>query len=407
MTRRTGSTPRGLLLALNLGGTVLVMALAASVVVALRTQSGRTNADARGAGVQQAAPTGASPPPAGSASPGVTPVSPAASDGGDLRRPDVRRLPADVLPTQVSVRTRADVAAAEPIVWPAFSEWDRVLLGRFLAIDDLVDQYSSYYGNDYLWQFAAYCSESTLNPIAKGTDPGDRGLGQVGDESGTTAAHWASDPGNVYYLPGFDASRSPWDPETNLVLSSVILRSFYAMPRVIDNESAYAHLTYGLAAEDSSGAITPQAQERVTRAASFIDRLTAYTQLKHAFRANTAAGEGRFSANSPAPDPLVAQLLALDETYRDGEPMYAALRTFYLEQAEASDDLWTKATYIGEASTLDRLLVHVYGNEDDDTHVAVLTAVDNLTSLASTSPDSRLLQYVDQIQAEQALPPGS
>lgn len=400
------STRRFLLIVLNVAGSLLFLALAAGAVIELRSPATTVSPAPEQPARQYVPPArgSASPPAADSGSPDVTTsVSP---DTGDLQHPAVRRRPADALPIEAQVGTRASVADAPDVTWTRFSNWDLVLLGRFLAIDDMVDEYSRYYGNDYLWQFAAYCSESTLNPMAKGTDPGDRGLGQVGDESGTTAREWLTDPSNPYYLPGFDASRTPWDPETNIVLSSVILRSFYAMPGVTDNESAYAHLTYGLAARDSSGVTTPAAAARVDRAASFLGRLTAYTQLKLEYGARVGVGEGRFAWQSDDADPAVTELLALDRTFDDGTPMYSALRGFYLEQADASDDAWTKATYIGEASTLNRLLVHVYGEADDATQSRVAAAVDQLAALAAASSDPQFVQYVDQIEAEQGLPPG-
>lgn len=408
MTQDRRPTRAGLLVLLNVAGSLLFLALAAGAVMELRSPASATPA-ASSTPVQPPGTIATRPPmatPAGE--PPVSTTTPTSSTPTepDQPRPAVHRTPAEVLPIEINPRTRQDVTESDRVDWPAFSDWDLVLLGRFLAIDDLVDEYARYYGNDYLWQFAAYCSESTLNPIAKGTDPGDRGLGQVGDESGAVAAEWASDPDNPYYLARFDDTRSTWDPETNIVLSSVILRSFYAMPGVADNETAYALLTYGLAARDESGTITPLARARVARAASFLDRLTAYTQLEAAYGASLPVGEGRFQDTAVTDNAIAAGLLALDQSLDDGQPMYEALRAFYLDQAAASDDPWTKATFVGEASTLDRLLVHVYEERDPQAEEQVATAVEDLVALVSASSDARLVEYVGRIQAEQGLPPG-
>lgn len=407
MKQDSRTTKPVLLIGLNLAGSLLFFALAAGAVMELRSPTtGGPPVGVTSSVQQYLPPVRGSAPHAAADSPEPDTANSGAPDTGDLQHAAVRRRPADALPIEAVVGTRDEVVTAGHVAWGSFSDWDLVLLGRFLAIDDMVDEYARYYGNDYLWQFAAYCSESTLNPIAKGTDPGDRGLGQVGEESGGIARGWLVDPSNPYYLPGFDATKSPWDPETNIVLSSVILRSFYAMPGVIDNESAYAHLTYGLAARDSGGTITPVAAARVDRAASFLGRLTAYTQLKMEYAGKARIGEGRFQPPTDDNDPRVKELLSLDRTFDDGEPMYGALRGFYLQQAEASDDAWTKATFVGEASTLDRLLVHVYGEVDDVEQARLIAAVDELSGLAASSSDPQFVRYVDQFEADQGLPPG-
>ncbi len=323
---------------------------------------------------------------------------------GDHSTPHHRPTPAEVLPIQVDVDTaaevRAEVAAHTTEPLPSLGIWDHVLLGRLLAIDDLVAQHSGYYGTDYLWELLVFSSESTLDPIAKGPEPGDRGLGQVSFESEATTRTWGSDPWSDYYYAGLDNRRSIWDPETNVILATIVLRSIYAVPTVTSNQEAYAIYTDGHAAISPDGHIVRPTEVDVARAASFRDRLVRDLGLKAYVNFDVAAGAEDLRAElsrervrrlAAVSDPVVRELLAVDFKAADGREAYIALRDLYLRLAFSGEySGWAQVTYLSEALMLTKLGDVVYGLYSEPQYQTIDALLDS-TEAFVLSADERAL----------------
>src|SRR5262245_42932753 len=80
---------------------------------------------------------------------------------------------------------KPDSAFAEPSEPPrtprcTLTPWDNALLGRWIAIDNIVRRYARHYRIPAMWTMQTFASESVMNPLAKGSQPDDRGIGQVG-----------------------------------------------------------------------------------------------------------------------------------------------------------------------------------------------------------------------------------
>lgn len=319
-----------------------------------------------------------------------------------------RTLPRDVLPIYTVTRTRRQVqqdllAGKDSGNAGITSAWDHILLGRYLAIDDFVDRYSAYYGTDYIWQLAAYCSESIMDPLAKGPDfDGDKGLGQVAKESERIGRIWASDPSNPYYVASFDPGRSVWDPETNVILSTITLRSLYALPVVTSNAIAYGHLTVGLSAVDTQGNLTPRAAARVERAAGFVTKLTGFVGLKLAYAPISRGGSEAALENADATfdaaagklnDSIVRDLLAIDRANADGSPITVALRDYFLQLSSTATGPWNETMYLGEAVNLARVADEVYGIPSGAAWKALRQRANDLSGSVYASGDSSLISY--------------
>jgi hypothetical protein len=327
--------------------------------------------------------------------------------------------PASLLPIQVPVRTLVELqmdvlmgrergaSLEDP------SPWDVVLLGRYLAIDGLVARWSQYYGTDFAWQVAAYCFESALNPLAQGPDPGDRGVGQVGFDSERTARAWAGDRANPYFARGFDVRGDIWDPETNVVLSTITLRSLYAMPSTTSNERAYAYLTRGLSAVDAHGVIAPEALERVGGAESFLGEIYAFVGLKLAYSPRASGGEALqergadsgASRLSQEKNTMLRALLAIDEEHADGADTYIALRDFYLGMVPSEPSIWAQTVYLSEAVNMTRLGAAGYRIPSDAAWGAVRDELASLEPGVRAADDADLLEHYAKVVASTAAGP--
>jgi hypothetical protein len=253
---------------------------------------------------------------------------------------------------------RARIAAAAPL-----SPWEVVTLGRFLAIDGLVMRNSEYFGNDPVWLMLALSSESALDPLAKGIEPGDRGLGQVGYTSEAAARAWATDGRSPYRVAGFDPSPNIWEPAQNILLASIVLRSLYAMDDVETHPQAYARYTHGLKAVQG-GNLSSDSEIRVKRAQSY----EASTRLFFALANLDLAG----SAAPLLEDRFVRRLLAINKEHEDGMAMYRALRDAYVAEAARPDITpWQFALLMREALTYSQL-EHVVTGTPDDRDVAAI-----------------------------------
>ncbi len=325
-----------------------------------------------------------------------------------------RTLPRDALPIYATTQTRREVQEdllAGKVTGHAniTGAWDYILLARYLAIDDFVDRYSSYYGTDFIWQLAAYCSESIMDPLAKGPDvDGDKGLGQVAKESERIGRMWAADPSNLYYVESYDPSRSVWDPETNVILSTITLRSLYALPVVTSNAIAYGHLTVGLSAVDSSGNLTPRAAGRVERAAGFVDKLVGFVGLKLAYAPSGGGGSeaARESAESTfvrtsgkLTDHVVRDLLAIDRANADGSAISVALRDYFLGLAKTANGPWNETMYLGEAVNLARVVDDIYDIPSGVAWKALRERAEALAPAVYASGDTSLISFFAKIES--------
>ncbi len=209
---------------------------------------------------------------------------------------------------------------------PALSPWDEVMLGRFMAVQPLAFEAADRLGVDPLWLMQILASESALDPLAQGPEPGDRGLGQVSFDSERTAAAWAADERSPYYIAGFDRAASIWDPRQNVTLAATVLRSLYVMPDIETNAQAYARYTAGLGAVKDSK-IAERTRPRVERAASYGNRFQEFLALAY-FR------DDRAEAPSVARAGLVPEILKVTRGAAPGLPRYLALRDLYLEPRE-------------------------------------------------------------------------
>jgi hypothetical protein len=121
------------------------------------------------------------------------------------------------------------------------SAWELVLLSRYVPVDGILRELSSFYSIDYKWHVQSLLSESILDPMKIGpTD--DRGLGQITPSS----EKWARDLYNMfgYKFPGPKITNSILDPYTNLVLSAIIFRKD-SEEKVLDFEALYSLYSNG------------------------------------------------------------------------------------------------------------------------------------------------------------------
>jgi hypothetical protein len=121
------------------------------------------------------------------------------------------------------------------------SVWELVLLSRYVPLDGMIKELSSFYSTDYKGYLQAILSESNFDPIAVGLT-GDKGLGQITPSS----EEWARD---LYYrfgykFPGPEITNNVLDPYTNLVLSSIICRKA-AEEKVSDLNALYSLYSKG------------------------------------------------------------------------------------------------------------------------------------------------------------------
>lgn len=226
--------------------------------------------------------------------------------------------------------------------------WDKILLGRLLAIDEITADRSSYYETDYLGLLLAFAAESLLDPLAQGPQVDDRGLGQVGFWMEAEGRRWLSDPHSLYYRPGFNATASIWEPETNITLAAAMSRWVYTSPEIKDPLTGYAVYTRGHIALLSGGRLESEAQVRLERADSYRERMLNFLRLK-------------LGIGAESEDAIVRGIVAIDRTEPDGRQTYRALRDLYMEYLEEPDSLYAAVLLSREALTFTDLLNDIYG----------------------------------------------
>jgi hypothetical protein len=330
--------------------------------------------------------------------------------------------PTSSLPIQVATRDYATVVRQAISLHPlapnaTFGIWDEVLLGRYLAVDGLIAKYADHYGNDVLWQVLAYCSESTLDPLAQGGYADDRGLGQVGYPSEATTRAWGADPSSPYYTADLSPSGSIWDPQTNIILSAIALRSVYAEPQIDSNEQAYGTYTVGDAALSSTGSLSPLAAARVQRASSFEPEIGEFIALKALANPQPQSGSEtivaaaaitRAAGFAQIMDPVVREILLIDAEFGDGKSVYLALRDLYLRLAAEPTALgWGTVTFLGDALRFTELAERVYGTPGDAAYARISQEV-YAAGVVGSSSDAALRQAYAQLllSLRAHLPPG-
>jgi hypothetical protein len=289
--------------------------------------------------------------------------------GGLAPRPSPRELPHFFQPTSAEAllaSIRAD--GEQPRL--ALSVSEQVLLGRLLAIDDLLARYADHYGNDYLFHILSLMAESVLDPLAQGPQEDDRGLGQVGYWAERAGRDWGTETNNVYYTPNLSANASVWEPETNLILSSILMRWVATHPAIDSPGKNYAVYTFGDAGVDSRGAISPIARIRVDRAESHRATIMNFLRLK-AFDGDVA-------------DPVTSAILAIDRTKADGREAYTALRTYYLGLVASTSDPWVVTLFGQEALNLIDLSERVYGERGLDFYARLQVALQSRQQLVAS-----------------------
>lgn len=328
--------------------------------------------------------------------------SPAAAPVGHERpslEPSAERVAP--LPIQVDVETgamlqeraqaegRERVMEADPL-----SPWDRLMLGRFLAIDDLVIRHADRFGLSPMWLLLVLSSESALDPVAQGDEPGDRGLGQVGYAAASTAMRWAADPDGPYHVSDFPMQGGVWEPEQNILLAAIVLRSFYAMPDVHSHEQAYARYTHGLAAVED-GEIARRSLARVERAAGYEE------QMRLFFALSTLSIEDFDTLPPVLDDPLVREMLALDRETEDGLPMYRALQDLYVAEArEGEPSPWSFALAIQEALSYAGLIQRVEAEPVTQDLTVIRSALEARAPAISATGDRELTALLDRLVAD-------
>jgi len=243
--------------------------------------------------------------------------------------------------------------------------WSQILLGRLLAIDEMVAKHSSYYGTDYLEQLLAFAAESLFDPLAQGPQVDDRGIGQVGYWAEGAGRRWAGDPESRYFSPDLDPDGDIWDPETNIILATTIFRWVYTSPEVTSAQMAYGIYTSGHSGLRDDGSLDPYAQARVDRAASYRERVTDFFRLK-------------LGIGGEPEHPLTRGILEIDRYNEDGRDTYRALRDFYLEILQDPADVAVAVLLAKETLLYTDLLARGYKEDGDEAYGALLTALLNL-----------------------------
>ncbi|MCC6268838.1 MAG: hypothetical protein IT300_14820 [Dehalococcoidia bacterium] len=231
-----------------------------------------------------------------------------------------------------------------PAALPTLSLWQTALLGRWIAIDGYVNASTRRYKIPTRWTTMAFASESVLNPLAKGSEPGDRGIGQVGFYTEEWTRAEATDPKHPNYNPDVKKHASIWNPQVNIALASISFKWVYSLKYVKSPADAYAVYTVGIHAINPDGSYVPKAQERVDRARSFRKLLATFSRLKRASR-----GMDQTELEAAIPDPLVRAILGIDHSSRDGEAVYSDLVSAYMVSVRENDSAWRTVILGGEA----------------------------------------------------------
>jgi hypothetical protein len=252
----------------------------------------------------------------------------------------------------------------------SLSPWENVLFGRWIAIDSTARTYANRYGLSAQWTMQTFASESVMNPMAQGSQPDDRGIGQVGYRAENYGRPRGTNPNNPDYTPGLRANGSIWDTRTNIILASIWYRWVYNQSYVHTPQQAYAVSTYGTGAILSDGTIRWDAQQRVNRARSFGPLLSTFASAKQQSRSYTWA---QLVAN--VPDPLTRDLLYIDGHTTEGADVYAKLAARYIREVASTRSPWVVNMFGREALTyLDEGRI-AYGTNQSVNYSALVTAL--------------------------------
>lgn len=226
----------------------------------------------------------------------------------------------------------------------SLSPWENILFGRWLAIDKTVSRFTRRYGLPTMWTMQTFASESVMNPLAQGTQPDDRGIGQVGYVAERYGRARGTNPRNADYTPALRKHGSIWDIRTNVILASIWYRWVYQQPYVRTHEQAYAVSTFGPDAILGDGTIRWDAQQRVDRAKSFYPMLSAFAQARTATRSLSWTELVR-----AVPDRMTRDLLYIDSHKREGAPMYMAIADRYSREVARTKSPWVVVMFGEEA----------------------------------------------------------
>lgn len=260
----------------------------------------------------------------------------------------------------------ATPASQPPAALPTLSLWETALLGRWVAIDGYINKYTRRYKIPARWTTMAFASESVLNPLAKGAEAGDRGIGQVGFYT----EHWtraqATDPDHANYNPDVSRHGSVWNPLVNIVFASISFNWVYTLDYVKSPADAYAVYTVGIHAFNPDGSYVEKAQERVNRARGFRKLLASFSRLKRAAQRMEPS-----RLETAIPDPLVRAILEVDRTGRDGQPVYTALVSAYMAAIRDGNSAWRTVILGGEALHFLDTEARIYHRENSQSYRAL------------------------------------
>jgi hypothetical protein len=270
--------------------------------------------------------------------------------------------------------------------------WGRVMLGRYLAVDGMVRRYARHYGLDYLWTVLPFASESILNPLAKGPQPDDRGIGQVGYAAEDRCRERGTLRRTADYHPDFNPGGSIWEPRFNIICAGILFRWIYHQPYVTSPQKAYAVYTEGLEAVRPDGTLSYDAKIDIARARSHRPAILSFMRLKR-----SAARLSPAQLEAQVGNPVTRAALIADRRFGDGARVYARLREAYIAEASATKNGWVLVTYAREAVTFTDLSRRVYGNNEGSTYRALLRAL--VTQRPIVGHDPALLQiYLETLE---------
>ena len=281
--------------------------------------------------------------------------------------------------------TIAAVEASPGVV--GLDMWQSVLLGRYLAVDGMIRKYTRFHKVPFLWTVLPFYSESLMDPLAKGPQDDDRGLGQVGYWAERHGRLLAKNPNSADYNPEFKERSSIWNPQTNIILAAIHFRWVRTDPKVTNSHKAYAVYTFGDAGLTSTGEISPEAQLRVNRAAGFEGLVTSFIRLKKSTRHIKIP-----DLDSLVSDPRIRALLTVDRHAGDGQRAYNALRRVYTEEVAATDNPWVFVTFAREAINFADLGRRAYRSKEAGHYRRLRYLLTNRESLGTSTGDSGLIR---------------
>ncbi len=245
-------------------------------------------------------------------------------------------------------------APGSPVI--TLTPWENILFGRWLAIDDTVARFTRRYKLPTMWTMQTFASESVMNPVSQGSQPDDRGIGQVGYLAERYGRARGTNPKNRDYTPALRKNGSIWDPKTNVILASIWYRWVYSQPYVRSHEQAYAVSTFGPDAILGDGTIRWDAQQRVDRAKSWYPALSEFARARNATRSMSWNQLKR-----AVPDRMTRDLLYLNSHRREGAPMYLAMADRYLKEVRSTKSPWVTVMFGEEALLYLDQLRRAYG----------------------------------------------